>query len=507
MPASVTPDALPHLATIPDVEIMRVGTYQLASGETTFEPEHLAAAVAALDDPAVNKPRIKIGHDDPRFDGEPALGVVENLRLTEDGCALLGDFAGVPDWLAAMMPTAFPARSIEGFMDVITASGGRHALVIENVALLGLSQPGIATLEDLRNRFAPDPATTDAGVEVPLAAQQLRMLEPPGVGRAFTATPLSEVPPVPAPAPVQAAAPVAASVEVDDVRRAWYDHAEGPLAWWWIRAIYLEPATELIVDNDEGELYRVPFTIASDDSITFSDPAPVRIEYVDQPAPATAGRAVAAASYTSREDSRIMPDPTTTDRLRERLGLDAASTPEQVIEAAAAALETPPAKGGTDDPPADEPEGEQEPEASALENLPEGVAVIDADELARLREQAGQGVAARRVQLDQERDTAIGDAITAGRIPPARRDHYVALWNADSEGTRQLLASLEPGVVPVTTETGTTTDPDEVLASTGGEAYDPSWLPPAARKAVAAARAGQDPTDATPAGTIVRVGD
>ena len=94
------------------------------------------------------------------------------------------------------------------------------------------------------------------------------------------------------------AARLPASVEVDDVRRAWYDHAEGPLAWWWIRAIYLEPATELIVDDDEGSLYRVPFTIASDDSITFSEPAPVRIEYVDSPAPATAarGRRSAAAS-------------------------------------------------------------------------------------------------------------------------------------------------------------------------------------------------------------------
>lgn len=505
MPASVTPDALPHLTTIADVEIMRIGTYQLASGETTFEPEHLAAAVAALEDPAVNKPRIKIGHDDPRFDGEPALGVVENLRLTEDGCALLGDFSGVPTWLAAMMPTAFPARSIEGFMDVITASGGRHALVIENVALLGVVQPGIATLDDLRNRYAPADDEAATGTEVPLAAQQLRLVKPPGIGRAFTATPLPEAHPVPAPASVTAAAPVAASVEVDDVRRAWYDHAEGPLAWWWIRAIYLEPATELIVDNDEGELYRVPFTIASDDSITFSDPAPVRIEYVDSPAPATAGRAVAAASYTTREDSRIMPDPTTTDRLRERLGLDAAATPEQLIEAAAAALEAPPADPDTE--PEGEPEGDPEPEATAPANLPEGVAVIDADELARLREQAGQGVAARRQQLDTERDTAIGDAITAGRIPPARRDHYTALWNADAEGTRTLLASLEPGVVPVTTETGETTDPDGVLASTGGEAYDPSWLPPAARKAVAAAKAGQDPTDATPAGTIVRVGD
>ncbi len=36
-----------------------------------------------------------------------------------------------------------------------------------------------------------------------------------------------------------------------------------------------------------------------------------------------------------------------------------------------------------------------------------------------------------------------------GKFPPSRLAHYTALYDADEEGTRQLVDSLAEGVVPV----------------------------------------------------------
>jgi hypothetical protein len=73
------------------------------------------------------------------------------------------------------------------------------------------------------------------------------------------------------------------------VRSAYYGLTSDRPSWW-IRAIYLDP-NELIVDDDEGTLYRVPFTV-SGDKITFAEPVEVKIEYVD--VPRLAPRGVAA---------------------------------------------------------------------------------------------------------------------------------------------------------------------------------------------------------------------
>jgi hypothetical protein len=91
-----------------------------------------------------------------------------------------------------------------------------------------------------------------------------------GLTRLFSATPLSA-----------SAAPVLAAANVEDVRRAFYDNVavlELP-DWSWIRSINLEP-DELIVDDDDGSLYRVPFAIEEDEEVTFAEPIKVRVEYI-----------------------------------------------------------------------------------------------------------------------------------------------------------------------------------------------------------------------------------
>lgn len=428
----------PELVTIRDVEIVSTGTYQLASGEATFTADDLVAAVAALDDPAVQTPRLKIGHTDPRFDGEPALGKAENLRVSEDGQTLLCDFTGVPRWLADIMPSAYPSRSIEGWTNAETASGKKHALVITAVALLGVSLPGVATLDDLQSLY-DEPEVELVGTHI--NAQ---------VGGSMARS-------------------VLAAVEVEDVRRAYYETLTGDQAWWWIRAIRLDPE-EVIVDDDEGGLYRVPFSIKGSD-ISFSDPVAVRIEYVDTPADvkAESGQRTAAI-FASRAESR--PDTTqevdTMDPsvIRERLGLAEDASDDDVlaaIDAARAPVEPEPEP----EAPETEPDGE-EPTAE----VPEGMALIDTETLNRLREGAEMGVAARRQQVEAERSRLLSAAIEDGRIPPSRREHYAALLEADEDGTRQLLASLAPGLIPVN-ERGASGEAGNIEA----EAYPKSWLP------------------------------
>lgn len=91
----------------------------------------------------------------------------------------------------------------------------------------------------------------------------------------------------------------------------------------------------------------------------------------------------------------------------------------------------------------------EESPAASTPTVPEGMALVEQSVLDELRAAGEEGRAARRQQLEDQRDRAIDAAIESGRIAPARREHYVAAWAADAEGTEQLLASLAPGLVPV----------------------------------------------------------
>jgi hypothetical protein len=103
---------------------------------------HLQAA----NRPGALAPRLKVGHVDKRFDGEPAIGRVRNLRLTDDGEAIIADYTDVPQWLADALPSAYPGRSIE-------AAVNGDSLDITGVALLGVTLPGITNLADLEHRL------------------------------------------------------------------------------------------------------------------------------------------------------------------------------------------------------------------------------------------------------------------------------------------------------------------------------------------------------------------
>jgi hypothetical protein len=151
----VVPTA-PALVTIPGVELCAVGTWNASTGTTTFTREDLAECVGALDCPGVRNPVLKLGHDEAdgaglRWDGEPTVGWIANMRISNDDAKVIGDYTGMPGWLAGILPSAYPDRSIEMYRPFVCQIGHTHPAVITAVALLGVSHPAVGVLQSLQD--------------------------------------------------------------------------------------------------------------------------------------------------------------------------------------------------------------------------------------------------------------------------------------------------------------------------------------------------------------------
>lgn len=134
---------------IPGVELVKTGTWQASTGTVTITETDLASMVAESRDPAVDGVPVKLGHVDPRFDGEPALGWVRNLRLSGDGSTLIGDLMEVPASLADIIGSAYPRRSVEIDWGLPTSDGGKRGAVLTGLALLGVTPPAVKGLGDV----------------------------------------------------------------------------------------------------------------------------------------------------------------------------------------------------------------------------------------------------------------------------------------------------------------------------------------------------------------------
>lgn len=676
---SVTVPAPPVLATVPGVELMHTGQWDAMTGTHTFTAEDLAAAIAALDCPAVRRPILKFGHDTFHGQGLPALGSVGNMRLKNDGRTLAGDYVGVPGWLAtvddnglSVLSSAYPDRSIEGEWNYRCQIGHLHPFVVHAVALLGVERPGIGTLPSLQDLAAtfgvalsnPEPTGTpvtltirDGHVAVsadaakttamvallPSTADAERLAVDGGLpvgelhltllflgdaadwdadqrqavldgvetlrgtgavdGDGFAlavfnagddgkdtcivlgiggqpiedvhtavtaAVPADNLPEqhhpwaahlsliytddlsqladlvdrtgpitfdrirvafagdntdipltdttqastgpggrslMPNPSPLQ----VSAAVTSDDVRRVYYDTA----SWeYWIAEFQLDPALQLIVTSDkDGSYSRVPVTVDGE-QITFAEPIPVNVVYVDKTtgdtaqaaamtvmaSNAAAGRRIAWASRvesrpgdkpaattdppagTAEEPTPEVPDEAPEDvpaaepdattnqeddmslsAIRARLGLGDDADEAAVLAALNAALPTEP--GDTSG----------EPEVLAVDptpvpavastkpRLPDGVVAIDETTLAELKRNAALGAQAAERQRISDRDRVIEAAVEEGKISPARKAHWVKAWEADPDGAKEDLASLEAGLHVPTVMAGTTGTGEEVV--------------------------------------------
>lgn len=456
MADDVVVPAPPVLVNLPGIELIHAGTWEISNGTWTCTPDDLYAAVAALDCPSVRRPVLKLGHVDPRFDGEPAIGYVDNLAVSASGYELVGDYCGLPAWLAAVMASAYPDRSIEGQYDYVCQIGHQHPFVLNAVALLGVVGPGVGTLtslQDLAARFgvaaAADPPTTGTGTSVQITV------------KGAAAMPNTRL--------------VAASATVEEVRRSFYD---GPAAenWWWIEQLYVDPHEVIAIDDDDASLWRVPYTVADDGTITWGEAQQVVRQYVAAsatvrpPLAAWASRAEsrpgAYASTPTTQEVPTMPD-SLIDQVRQRLGLADGATDNDVLTALDTALPQP-----TD--PAADPAAPPAPEPVPVTPAPPGdgggVVQVDAAQLQQLQQWAKAGQDAYARQQDDDRQRLVDAAIADGRIAPAGRTHWLTLLASDPTA-KVTLNGLQPGLVPVA-EIGHAGGGDAVTADS-----DLSWFP------------------------------
>lgn len=506
MTDAVVDDATrPVLVTVPNVPVLTVGSWPGLFGVFTCTSDDLYAAVAAFDDPGYSKPYLKIGHCDTRFntagpceppeDGQPAIGRLINPRVTDDGMTLVVDIAGVPAWIADIMATAWPGRSIEGQAHYKTQTGIVHRFALTALSLLGVEMPAVSTLADIATIFGLDPVAVAASAADSLTEESM-------------------------PDPIA----VAASVNLDTVRQQYYADSNADVrrelggSWSWIREVYTD---FVVVDDDEGHLFRLPWTESTDrpGEVVFGVATQVRVEYVDQPVAASSPPQVSDALRRGGLRARLAAMGAEPGATEQPAASEPVITPpvvEPVPEAAPESVE-PVSQPHTPDVPAAEPEQPTEMKgddmslsefrsrlglpddadeasilaafderikptaeppsvveapaepvaASTRPALPEGVVVIDEATLNELRRNATLGAQAAERQRVSDRDRFIGDAVAAGKIAPARQDHWVKSWEADPDGTKTVLASLEAGLVVPVVMAGATGNGDEPVDALG----------------------------------------
>lgn len=407
--ATAAVPAAPTMGRVSNVELMHTGTWDLSTGTTTFTVEDLAAAVTALDCPAVRRPILKLGHTPDPTPGQPAVGFVANMATAESGRTLVGDYVGMPGWLVdqdengvSVLASTYPDRSIEGWYDFRCQLGHAHPFVVTAVALLGTEAPAIGTiqsLQDLAGLYGVAATTDDTAHGRAVVAYSNR--------GAVMSNPI--------------ALQVAASVTVEDVRRAFYASTLGDKWAVWVEEIQLEPLQLIVLDDETSTRSRVPVVLGDgdgQDAVSFGEPIPVVVRYDDVPATtAAAAAAVASAGRSVRYTSR---DGTTPPAGRQPAAAQASAAGQP---SAAPRRPTPGMTAAT-----------MTVDAAAWHEREALLAHLQAE-------------ATRRVHA--ERDQVLAKAIRDGKLPPARRQHWAQMWDADPEGARQAIASLPDNLVPV----------------------------------------------------------
>lgn len=467
--------------------------YPISTGLTTFTEQHLADAVEAQKDPAIVAPRIKLGHasgynDVLVDDAEQAFGRIDpdTMHLADNNQTIYGDYTGMPEWLASVLPMAYPSRSAEGNWDVETITGKKYSFVINAISLLGVRWPGIQVLEDLPLWY---------GSEIPDEAEVDLVVKAAGGGMGHK---------------------IEALVDVDQVKRKFYGEvATGDNYWWWIRGIKYDSASglQLIVDDEEnGDLYRVPVKVKKD-NITFGDAVEVTEEFPDK---AMAAQAVMAGMrmadpdmlvYATRAETDSRPnnnqegatmDEATRSAMASRLGLPEDASEDQInaaIDAGTAAVAASVADpdgdpdgtdtGGGDNPP--DPDNAPAPGIPDEEASPgpgqedveagDGTVRVDKATLASLKAGADLALQHEKGRKKDLITSTVNAAVGEGKIPPARRKHWETALAADFDGNKATLDSLEAGLIPVHMRGNAGSTDESQVAGSDGLGLPEAWFP------------------------------
>lgn len=497
-----------------DVPLIETGVeYPAETGPITFTQDMIEDIyLGVTQDPAILEPRIKLGHGSGYNkalvgDAEQAFGRVGNLRLDNNNQRIVGDYVA-PEWLAKILPYAYPSRSIEGNHDVLTTTGRQYTFVMTSVALLGVRWPGCEVLEDLPIWYGSEiPDDVELDDEIAASIQDGSVTN------------------------MKLGSSVKAAVDTSQIRRKFYAAAMGgeldvedgvDTYWWYIRGEKYDnkDGMYLIVDDEaEGRLYKVPVSAKKHD-VTFGAPIEVVEEYPEKTAAARAAvvagiasaeraRGLEFAVHASRADT-CPEDPSTQEGastmddatrkgLAVKLGLSEDAS-EADIDAKIEELKNDPSgqvgrsdlapaadgygttgpspeksdAGGAPTqagPPAIAPEPDKDDEDSKFVR-------VDRDTFDRLKAGSDAALAREETERNREIEQLVGDAVSVGKIYPARRQHWVESLKADFAGGKEQLSRLAEGLVPVK-ERGTAGSNGEgaVAAGAAGEGLPQSWFP------------------------------
>lgn len=384
-----------NLVTVKDRELMKVGKYQLSTGEFECTPELIQAAISAHEAGVLRKPVARIGHNDPRFSGDPAVGWFDNLRASADGTTLYADHHGVPQWLADNLPSAYPSLSIEGMYNYMAPDGTAYEFILTGVGLLGATDPGIGTLksiQDLESLY-----TSDALVDIAAAAGL------GGTAVSFT---------------VEAADKPYGDVTYADPKNGKYpintkEHVKA--AWSYIN----------MPKNQQG----------------YSSEELAQIKSRIKSAAKKFGITIEASSASEIEKGAVMAS--LQEKMAEKLGLAPDADEDAILEAFTQA---------TDKPVEDEQEAPAEPveQPQPIAASAPNIVNLQKDQYDVLMAAAAEVHKIRAEQAAENREKLVMAAVKDGRITPASRADWLKALEVDPGGHNQAaLASLKPGFVPV----------------------------------------------------------
>lgn len=139
------------------------------------------------------------------------------------------------------------------------------------------------------------------------------------------------------------------------------------------------------------------------------------------------------------------------DQAREKLGLPADATEEDILAGMTALSEAPAAEGDNTDGNEDAKDTDENVAETSTESkaTPETVTVSKAvlDEMnARIAELDAEAKARREAEAVKHRDEVIAAALSEGRIAPSEREHWVTALSAAPEANEKLITSLAPRV-------------------------------------------------------------
>lgn len=428
--------------TVEGVPLVKVGTWKASSGEQAVGKEDLAAMVEAHESGLLDKGVLKKGHLDPRhnnpaWDGDPVYGQADNLRLSEDGETLIGDYVNVPKSLADTLASAYPNRSVEiawgvQLKDAAGKVSKKFRAALSGVALLGSTPPAVKGL-------GGPVATFSGAVEcdsMSVLSQTTNFAFPGGL----TANALRD--------------------SLDSAVNAAFKRSRSPLDGDEVESMY--PWLIDYTDTDAifragGSTYQVGYTMADGGALVL-DENPVAVvekkSYVAISDTAAVPQTNLSESHDGTSEGTTGAVETNTQEggtmseqmkaLRDKLGLPETATEEEILTAAATVIPEAEKETPEGEQPAAEDKAVVEVEAETAASAKLETVVVSKASFTELQTNAAADRAElsrlSKIENDRRLDGVISTFSAAGKIHPSETKQIRNLLETNEEGTVALLS-------------------------------------------------------------------